>query len=423
MRTKLNEKQFLKRCISDQKGLTLIDVAIIMVIIGLLIAPALYALREFREQQAVIITENNILEIDEAIDAYFETNEFYPCPADPNLGRNDLNHGESSMNGASGICREINGSGVAEGAVPYKELNLDAEKIYDGWGHQILYAVDPSRASNIADGPPASPPAEVLITINEIPLVINPNASTPEECIADTCANAIQGGYPPAGSPPCNPTYVYPPIPGDPLYPTDNIQYTLLSHGQDGRGAFTESGTQIVANCDGANAADDENCDNDNVFTARQCLNADSNTTARYDDIFVNAPTSRISDPFSMLSQSDNNEDGVAIGVQYVGIKNDDPRREIDVIGNIKISDVENTTGNDKDGAAKAEDYCDTTGDNCFNSALIGGDVLATPCGTGSALIGIRDNGPVCEPALSVSPTSCLNGVEAIRGGTPICAP
>lgn len=439
MRKNAHKITAFKEALSDQKGLTLIDVAIMLIIIGLLVTPSLYALREYKERQARDLTNNNILEIDNAIRAYFVANDFYPCPANPAINRNDPNPNISATHGVSqvvaspapnaGTCTMLNGSGLAEGSVPHTELGLDIEKVFDGWGNKILYAVDPSMASNTTEATPAPPAASVQITINEIPLVPHPTTidlvSNPATGCVNVCANSI-AGYAAGASPACQPAFVYPALTATFQQTATNVQYTLLSHGEDGRGAFTENGVAIPSTaCDGTNGADDENCDNDNVYQTRQCINADTSTAARYDDFMVASAIDKTTNPTAMMSQSDNNADGIAVGVTFVGIRNSDPRRALDVIGNIKVSDIDGIAGDNKDGAARADDYCDITGSDCFDSELIGGSVLITPCPAGQTMVGVRNNGPVCEAVLSqtINSINCANGVNSITGGTPTCAP
>lgn len=430
-----------QKLLSDQKGLTLIDVSVALMIIGLLVTPVLYALKEYKADRVSDDTTQNIAAVDTAIRNYFLANGFYPCPANPAINIDDpvaavaATHGISQVNltpGSEGACLMINAGGVAEGSVPHTELGLDVSQIYDGWGNKILYAVDPSRASSIAaaaitaPAPPnfAPPPAAGNgIVINEIPLVPNPALplGAPECNLTDAqiCANAI-AGYAPGTPAPCNPAFIYPPI-----APTTGVHYTLLSHGSDGRGAFNAAGNPVPGAACGAVSADDANCDGDDTYQSRQCTSNDIVGANYYDDYIVNFASQKTTNPVAMISESEGNPDGMGIGMQFTGINNDDPQREVDVIGNIKITDIDGITGDDKDGAARADDYCDITGDNCFDASLIGGSVLLSPCPEGQTMIGIRNNAAECEPVLSETFTAqdCPNGISSITGGTPTCIP
>lgn len=426
MRTTPNKSNQITNTLSSEKGMTLIDVAIALLVIGLLVTPAFYALKEYKQTRARTVTENNIRDVDTAIRNYFVANEFYPCPANPALPRNDSNHGTAATT-PGGACTITNAAGLAQGSIPHSELGLDIEKVYDGWGNKILYAVDNSRASSAAAALAAAPAAPAFgpvraITISEIPLVPNPQHVLPDRCapVNYVCANAV-AAYAPGPYAPCGTNN--PPSPQT----AGNVQYTILSHGEDGTGAFSDRGTAIGGACNIANAADQENCDGDAIFQTRQCVNANINNATFYDDFTLLGAITKVSDPSSMLSQSNDNADGIAVGMEYVGIRNSDPRRELDVIGNIKITDDNATTGDGKDGAARSDDYCDPTGTNCFDSTLIGGTVLATPCPAGQTMVGIRNNGPLCETVLTstLPPTDCsaTNGIQSISGGTVTCVP
>jgi len=423
------------KAISNQKGMTLIDVSIALMVIGLLIAPALYALKEYRAERARNVTNENIAAVDTAIRNYFIDNNFYPCPADPTLPRNNNAHG-ASLATAAGVCTITNTTGLAQGSVPHTELGLDIKHVYDGWGNKLLYAVNNSLASNTTSAPPSGP--SFPLTVNTIPLVPNPALplGSPECFIIDSqiCADTIPG-YTPGTSPACSPAFLYPPLPGDPGYTgLNSVHYTLVSHGEDGRGAFTDSGTPIPGPaCNGATSPNEENCDGDATFQTRQCVNNNTPGANYYDDYVVANAEQKTTNPVAMLSQSDANDDGIAMGMEFVGINNSDPRRELAVIGNIKISDLDGVAGDDKDGAARASNYCrpvPITGNGtipqpseCFEASLIGGSDLFSPCPAGSTMVGIRDNDAICEPVLNATATNCPNGISSITGGVVTCAP
>lgn len=427
MRKNTRKLSKIQKALSNQKGLTLIDVSVALLIIGLLIAPILYGLQEYRETRARDVTTTNIAAVDAAIREYFVENDFYPCPANPALPRNNAAHGISQV-GPGGACTILNTAGLAEGSIPHEELGLDQKQVYDGWGYKLLYAVDNSRASNRAIATPSGP--AIPLTINEIPLVPNPAYAlgNPDCNLTDfqICANAI-AGYVAGASPACNPGFINPPLPGDPTYPINNVHYTVLSHGQDGRGAFTAAGIPVPgAACNGAAFANEINCDGDAVYQSRQCINNDATGATFFDDYMVTGAAQKIANPMAMMSQSDLNPDGVAMGMEFVGIRESDPRRELTVTGNVKISDLNSTKGDGKDGAARADSYCEpvpVTGTttipnptNCFDATLIGGSDIASPCPAGETMVRIKDNDAECERVLSanVPATNCPNGMSSL---------
>jgi len=132
-------------------GFTLIELAVVLVITGLLIAAYLDASRLWLENRRRDATMEHISLIHDAMTHYYARNGAYPCPAvpvalppdqkdvdcattDPAAIRQAEQHGMAFITSKAG--RKI-----VEGAVPYKHLSIPRESTLDGWGNQFTYAV------------------------------------------------------------------------------------------------------------------------------------------------------------------------------------------------------------------------------------------------------------------------------------------
>ncbi len=229
-----------RECKQECRGFTLIELAISVMIVGLLLAGAAGAYTTYMQKQQVTRTQENINAVNDAIAAFQQENGFLPCPADPAdvSAASDANPAVRSCSAAappppaSVTVADLNpvvpdGFGnnlrVRIGVVPVTVRDstgnvrqlIPGEKAVDGWNNRIAYAVveqsaDPARAGAVA-----------------VSSGLKLNDST--GAAIDTSA-----------------------------------KYVVLSRGQDGVGAYTTSGALRRA-C-GVGSADDENCDANDTF-------------------------------------------------------------------------------------------------------------------------------------------------------------
>ena len=349
-----------------------------------------------------------------AVNAFYHDNGRYPCPADPTLNVTDPAFGEEDINAATGDCLggtantqnfDISGTGagpfVITGAVPFKALNLTMKETLDPWNQKYNYVVTDILTTV---GTFAAGSGQITINqINSLEFLAGNNF--------ETCANPA--AVPPPPPPPSN----------------TGIHYTLYSNGQDGAGAFTAEGAQPIA-CPAAGATlDAENCDNDNVFTFHTCASNDTIGANRYDDWFEsNAMVAEKSNvPVKTFDTgTDPNDVGTTVG--YIGIGNNDPQAELDVIGNIRAE--RDPTDPTESGQAHASEFCDQNGSNCFDAKSIAGNDPRMRCGSDKGMSGIGSSKAKCSKALTRKAFNCpkVNGqqtyiIQIPSTGEPICGP
>ena len=324
----------------DQRGFTLMDVAIMMLIAGLLLVPFMQKVHIDGIKRDRGITQENRSAIERALADYYFERGYYPCPADLRRNATNADYGQEVRDGA-GACVpaglgvvEVNGrdvDGVAPvetlmiGGVPFATLKLPPPAALDGWSAKFTYAV--SR--------PLTRPG------------FNNNYGV----------IAVTGFFE-------NPTNlgIIPPdiIEGQ---VTDRAHYAVISHGENGVGAYSEAGVLIQA-CPAAGPLapkERENCNNDFRFydNSEMSLARDQN----YNDDSV----SYISSAPTRIWITSTNRSDIVSGVQNIGIGTNtpvqDPDVKLNVVGNIRVNQ------------AQIEDICDVSdpASNCYSPQAIGG--------------------------------------------------
>lgn len=224
-------------------GFTLIEVALVIVVLGVIIAAGaeLYSIQVEQKRQEIM--KSRFINVQAAIAQYLYEKGHYPCPASyqdlpntPQFGRStDCTDTSVSVDTCSGgICVSDDfGRRVRIGALPIRDLNLSAEDMIDIYGNRLSYAVTEQLAID-------------LVSFDGIGAID----------IVDDVGNTI-------------------------LSAAGTAHFALFSHGRDGVGAYTASGGETGYPCT-SGAKDNENCDTDAVFRSTELSTA--RTSDRFDD-------------------------------------------------------------------------------------------------------------------------------------------
>lgn len=172
----------------QNNGFTLVEMAVVLVIMGLLLGGMLIPIGAQIDQKAYSDTKKSLEEAKEALIGYALIKGHLPCPAISNT--NGLEN-----RAADGTCN------IRVGFLPWEELGLMP---VDSWGHLFRYSVSPNFSS--LDGILVSPLAARDITIR------TRNASGGLETLSNV----------------------------------DDIPAIIVSHGKNGTFATTKDGTAIV---------------------------------------------------------------------------------------------------------------------------------------------------------------------------------
>ncbi len=236
---------------SQNKGFTLIELVIVMVIGGLLLVVGAQAFTTYMSNINRKVTKDRIGVIVEQIELFLEENERLPCVARHNDAINSATFGralddDGVAGGAVGCTlaapappplpavATAAGGSVFIGSVPTRTLNLPDNFMVDGWGNRILYAVTRTQTNNFVAGDGGID-------------------------IRDTNNNAV-------------------------VLPAGEADFIVFSTGANKVGGWTLQGVQ-TGGCAAVAAAqnDQENCDSDGVF-ATTMMTAEG-AVNQYDDI------------------------------------------------------------------------------------------------------------------------------------------
>lgn len=121
---------------NHSRGFTLAELAVALVIIGLLLAGALIPLSTQIEVRNTADTQRTMDQIKEAIIGFAQANGRLPCPADGTLAAGTAGAGTEQY--ASSVC--TGASTTAFGVVPWATLGVPET---DAWGRRFSYFVSP----------------------------------------------------------------------------------------------------------------------------------------------------------------------------------------------------------------------------------------------------------------------------------------
>lgn len=219
---------------TDVSGFTLIEIAIVIIISGLLLSFFSAGLNIYFKQRALSTTAENLRNAEQSLKTFLEVNGYYPCPANRASKKGEATFGKAAplcMIDSKQVTTSSNradnpsvvgrdGIYVRVGLLPFRSLGLSDSEAVDGWGHILQYAV-----------------TEVL-TDREI---FNPLSGS-----IDVVAEDRQSRLTPPGT----------------------AQYVIFSTGEDGMGGYSDNGIP-TGKCQ-PDLLQSENCDDDAIFMDAQ---------------------------------------------------------------------------------------------------------------------------------------------------------
>lgn len=236
----------LPRC--DRSGFSLIELAICLVLMGVMSGFVVQVSAGQRGQQCWMDTAQQLPAIQQALEDYAAAKGRFPRPAAQGVGPHDGAYGSEVATVDSTILTTGTGPNrVLIGVVPHNTLGLHSAMAEDCWGNKITYAVSESYTITSLY---ADPNLQGVITVKQGTLAA-------------------------------------------PKLVSATVGYVVVSHGAEALGAVPASYTGPPRTCNGAQAdasvtrIDKENCDDANAVYFASASNAGTIDADFFDDQIV----------------------------------------------------------------------------------------------------------------------------------------
>jgi prepilin-type N-terminal cleavage/methylation domain-containing protein len=140
----MNEDAVSRGEMNKHRGFTLIEMALVVAIIGLMVGGGAFAITPLLRQARINTTDTALDQLEAALALFATRNSRLPCPADGSLTSTSANYGlESGQTGNTGVASDVttNSCSVTDGhaVIPWKTLGIDETYSLDGWGNRISY--------------------------------------------------------------------------------------------------------------------------------------------------------------------------------------------------------------------------------------------------------------------------------------------
>ncbi|HMA89615.1 MAG TPA: type II secretion system protein [Burkholderiales bacterium] len=239
-------------------GFSLVEMAVVTLLVAIFLTMGLAAFRASQDAQAVSTTLAKQNAIKDALIGYLRRNGRLPC-ADIDFSSPDGIENRSTAGDPTTACA-TSPSNARFGLVPYNTLGLARDAAVDGWGNFFSYQVSnsfPTEAFN-----PGTPSYNTPIPAPYRDWTLSANfrsGNTGEITVNDRDAT------------------------GTVIAAATNVVVVIVSHGPNGYGAYTISGTRNSLPS-GADELENTNGGTDTVFFSRTPTTDDAATGGAFDD-------------------------------------------------------------------------------------------------------------------------------------------
>ena len=226
-------------------GFTLLEMAMVLMIVGLLLGGLMPTLSAQMEARRINETRISVGEIQDALMGFAISNGRLPCPADPSIATGQTGAGIER----APPCTSSNSAGV----LPWATLGVDET---DAWGNRYTYRVSSDFADAVGSATYGCTPSPA------------PALSTFAICSSGTLdvLSAASGG-----------TTVAIDVPA-----------VIISHGKNAAGAYTTQGTQLPASSDGDEQENSDGSADNNYVNHTPTPNFDDRVVWLSNNILLN---------------------------------------------------------------------------------------------------------------------------------------
>ncbi len=121
---------------------TLIEMAIVLVLIGIILAMVLGASGAFLDNQKRQNVRVRLDAVETALTNFVAVHKRLPCPADGTIPSGGVRNGIEEVSGTGACANPLQSNGV----VPWATLGLTENDVTDPWNGRLTYRVDPALA-------------------------------------------------------------------------------------------------------------------------------------------------------------------------------------------------------------------------------------------------------------------------------------
>lgn len=250
----------LARTGARARGFSLVEMALVLLIVGLLAAVFLPATNTFLENNRRKETRAKLEALEQAMVRFVMVNRRLPCPADGIQGTANPTSGVEQRNGAvtPATC-----TAMATGVVPWRSLGVPADAAMDAWGNLITYRVWARTSGGVGSAINTSLAMDEGMDFSKCdPAKLTPPSPAEYRC---TGANAqplgallAGGGMQARGFRVCRDTCAATTLPNPPgtfevarRIDGNGAAYFLISHGANKFGAYNAAG-QLLTTANGS---------------------------------------------------------------------------------------------------------------------------------------------------------------------------
>lgn len=241
-------RQRSMRGFAAEPGFTLIEIAVVIVVLSLLLAMIAGIATAMLGQQRREATRQRLAGIDTAIALYVSQNKRLPCPADGRLPSEHVDAGlERPIGGGSCQTLTVTPNSQTHGVVPWRTLGLAEPDATDGWGNRLTYRVAPELVAATAMDLTACDPG------GGFNLSGTPNGRCNQA--GTNAADCNKDSFPDKCTPPSAYTQgkglkvrtlnaIVTLTMNPSATPSTGAAYVVISHGENGEGAYNNRGVR-----------------------------------------------------------------------------------------------------------------------------------------------------------------------------------